>query len=334
MKILIIGGTGFISSILTKKLLDKQYEVTILTRGKTKINFGLQKNLTCVIGDRNDKKILTELAEQNFDIVYDMIAYQPEASEMIVKIFTGKIKRFIHCSTISVYMISDQVKVPITEDQYKLPVMNYFPRNPFGMDYGINKRKCELILWRNHSENFPLTILRPTFVCGPGDPAKRDYFWTERILDGNPLLVPSDGNHKFQQVYVDDAAEAFSKVIETDLTIGKAYNVTGEEVFTLNDYLKTLMEILNTEVKIFHIEQVKFDALDFSCSNEGDVFPFNSRRDAYFDLTKIKADINYRPTPFTTYMKTTLDWFINEYKNHSVGYANRNKELEFIKNKF
>ena len=39
MKILIIGGTGFISSILTKKLLEKHCEVTILTRGKTKINF-------------------------------------------------------------------------------------------------------------------------------------------------------------------------------------------------------------------------------------------------------------------------------------------------------
>jgi nucleoside-diphosphate-sugar epimerase len=72
--------------------------------------------------------------------------------------------------------------------------MEYNPRNPFGMDYGINKRRCEEVIWESYSKSgLPVTVIRPTFVCGPEDPARRDYFWIERILDGKPLLVPGSG---------------------------------------------------------------------------------------------------------------------------------------------
>ena len=333
MNILIIGGTGFLSSRITEKLLSKGHNLTLLVRGKTKSKFVDNKNLSFIYGDRNDKKILSELTSKHkFDIVYDMIAYDEKDSKTAIDAFKNKIGRFIHCSTISVYMLAKEVKLPVTEEQINLPLMEPFHRSPFGWDYGINKIKCENVLWRNHNiRSFPVSILRPTYISGPDDPAKRDYFWIERILDGKPLLVPGDGKFKFQEVFIEDAADAFCKVIETDKSIGEAYNVAAEEVFTLNEYLEKLMQLLNRNVEIFYIDQEKFDKLEISYSIEGDVFTFNTRRDAVFSLEKIKEHLNYKTTAFNDYMSTTINWFLKDYNGQSCGYSKREEELRIIK---
>lgn len=332
MNILIIGGTGFISSRITEKLLSKGYKITLLNRGETKNELLNHPNLNFAFGDRNDKRILSELvSKQRFDVVYDMVAYYEKDSQTAMEIFKNNIGRFIHCSTISVYMLAESVTLPVTEDQINLPLMKEFKRSPFGWDYGINKIKCENILWKNHNEkSFPVSILRPTYVSGPKDPARRDWFWIERILDGNPLLVPGVGNFKFQQVYIEDAADAFCKIIETEKSVGEAYNVAGGEVFTLNEYLNRLMKLLNKTTDVFHTDQKDFDKLEISYSPEGDVFTFNTRRDTNFSLQKIKEHLGYVTTPFDDYMKITIGWFLNEYKRHSAGYARRDEEIKII----
>jgi nucleoside-diphosphate-sugar epimerase len=332
MKILIIGGTGFISSSITVKLLEKGHLVTVLTRGKTTARV-THPDIKYLYGDRDNADTLRTAAAERFDAVYDMIAYTPEQSETAVKIFRGNTGRFIHCSTISVYMISNDITIPITEDQDKAPVMEYYSRNPFGMDYGINKRKCEEILWKHYDpKKFPVSMVRPTFVSGPGDSAKRDYFWIERILDGKPLLVPGDGNYKFQQIYIDDCTEIFCRLINDEISVGEAYNAAAEETFTLNEYLHRLALLLGKHIDIIHIDQTKFDKLDISSSHKGDVFPFNTRRDAVFSLNKVKKHLDYSSTPFDVWMTSTIDWYLNVYKKHSVGYEYRDKESDIIKN--
>ena len=332
MNILIIGGTGFISSRLSEKLLLRGHKLTLLNRGNTKTELTEKQNLSFVYGDRNDKRILSELvSKQKFDVVYDMVAYNENDSKTAVDVFKNKIGRFIHCSTISVYMLQQDVRIPVTEDQINLPLMKEFKKSPFGWEYGVNKIKCENVLWKNHDDrSFLVSMLRPTYVSGPKDPARRDWFWIERILDRKPLLVPGDGNFKFQQVYIEDVAEAFCKVIETDKSIGEAYNVAGKEAFTLNEYLLRLMKLLNKKSDVFHIDQKEFDKLEISYSSEGDVFTFNTRRDAVFSLQKIKDHLGYSTTPFDNYMETTIEWFLNEHKNHSTGYSKRDEEIKII----
>lgn len=332
MNILIIGGTGFISGRLVEKLLLSGYKIIVLTRGKSIKRLLGNPNLIYETGRRNDEQKLNEiLSRYKIDIVYDMIAYKPDESELMVRLFKSKIKRFIHCSTISVYMISNDVQYPVTEDQDKGKVMEYWNRNPFGMSYGINKRKCEEVLWKAHDKNFQVSMIRPTFVCGPNDPTKRDWFWIERILDGKPLLVPGNGEYKFQLVYVEDTAKAFHDLLYNEESVGEAYNVSAEEIITLNDYLNTLAGILNKNPEIVHIDHEEFDKLPFSTHPRADVFPFNTRRDAYFSLDKIKMDLNYQSTPFEKWMKKTVDWYLSEIKEHSAGYDKRDKEIKYAK---
>jgi hypothetical protein len=90
------------------------------------------------------------------------------------------------------------------------------------------------------------------------------------------------------------------------------------------------MQLLDRNVEIFHLDQEKFDKLEISYSNEGDVFTFNTRRDAVFSLEKIKDHLNYKTTAFNDYMSTTINWFLKNYNGHSCGYSKREEELKTI----
>ncbi|MCF7885909.1 MAG: NAD-dependent epimerase/dehydratase family protein [Candidatus Marinimicrobia bacterium] len=330
MDILVLGGTGFISSHLVRKLSKQNYKVTVFNRGKSRPCIKLPDNIEIINGDRDNEEDLINLMQgRKFDVAYDMIAYLPQQSLMAIDVFKGKIGRFIHCSTVSVYMVSNNVQCPVTEDQDQKELMDYFPRNSFGMNYGINKRDCEKILKKaHHPDDFPVTIMRPTFVSGPGDPTMRDWFWIERILDGQQLLVPGSGDYAFQQIYVKDVANAFAQVIEKEDTIGKAYNVASEEIYTLNTYLKKLGKLLDKTPEIVHIDQAMFDKLPVSQSRAGDVFPFNTRRTAVFSLEKIKKDLNFHSTSFNKWMKATIDWYRKRRSSSSIGYDKRDREIK------
>ncbi len=332
MNILVIGGTGFISGSAVKILLTRDHHVTVFTRGKSKNVLPEHPNLRMVYGDRHSVPDLAgAVGRHNYDAVYDFVAYLPRESEIAIRVLRGKTKRFIHCSTVSVYMVSNEIQCPVTEDQAKAPLMPFRPRNPFGMEYGIMKRQCEDVLWRAHDEKqFPVSILRPTFVSGPGDPTLRDFFWIERILDGHPLLVPGNGDHAFQQVFVLDAARAFVDLLDNEKSIGQAYNVAADEIFSLNDYLKSLAGLLNRDVELVHVPQDVFDGLPVSTDPFGDVFPFNTRRTAVFSLLKIKNDLFYISTPFKEWMPLTIDWYLNHFGKHSNGYDRREQELDYI----
>jgi len=332
MKIFVIGGTGFISSRVVEILLKSGHEVYIFTRGRSKKRLAKNDRLKVLYGDRNKfTDVKNAIDRNNFDVVYDFVAYQPSQSKICIDVFKGKIGRFIHCSTVSVYMVSGELRCPITEDQVKQPLMNYWPRNPFGMDYGIHKRKCEDLLWQHHNEKiFPVSMLRPTFVSGPADPARRDFFWIERILDGQPLLVPGSGDFAFQQVYVEDVARAFLALLENPSSLGKAYNVASEEMYSLNEYLQKLSQLLNRSPEIIHISQEVFDQLSISTHSQGDVFPFNTRRTATFSLEKIKNDLKYQSTLFEVWMEKTIDWFTSHQSEHSIGYENRGLEVKLL----
>jgi nucleoside-diphosphate-sugar epimerase len=332
MKILIIGGTGFISGYLSHQLAEAGHTVSLLTRGLTTNPVFGDGNITYLRGDRTDERSLRNAAEEStYDVVYDMIAYRPEETESAVRVFRGRIGRFIHCSTISVYMISDHVRCPITEDQDNLPVMPFWDRNPFGMEYGILKRQCEDLLWSAHDEKlFPVSMLRPTYVCGPNDPMRRDYFWMQRLLDRKPVLVPGSGDHVFHPVYAGDVARAFIALTEHENSVGEAYTVAGGEVFSLNEYLRRLAAMLDVQPKFFHLPQHLFDSLKISTYPGADVFPFNVRRTAIFNIEKIKKDLRYEPTPFDTWMNETIGWYRSSYTADSPGYEFRSAEVDIV----
>ena len=327
-----IGGTGFISSYTVKELLKDKHEVTILTRGNAGVNIYNRRNVKGITGNRNNRELLNKIASENdYDVLIDMIAYIPSESELIVEAFGNKIPRLIHMSTVSVYMVSNEPKNPITESQDKFPLMKFWNRNPFGMQYGIDKRKCEDILWDAHNQGkFDVTMIRSPYVCGIHDPTRRDQFWIERILDDRPLLIPGSGDYASQHIFVEDLAKVFADLVKNNLGQGKAYNIASEEIYSLNDYLDVLSSMLGKNPERLCVDLDVFEKLSFSTSEEGHVFPYNTYRTAIFSIDRTKKELNFKSTPFELWMPKVIDYYTKVYKNHSVGYSRRIEEIAFL----
>ncbi|HPO82208.1 MAG TPA: NAD-dependent epimerase/dehydratase family protein [bacterium] len=242
MKILIIGGTGNISTGITDILIKRGEEVFLYNRGNKKIEGAIN-----IVGDRTRYDIfesqMRELMDKigRFDCVIDMICYTPPDAESLVKVFGGKIDQLIFCSTVDVYS-KPAPKYPIKEDFERKPSIS-FP-------YAFNKAICENILEEAaESGKFHLTILRPAAtyndtstpisLLGPGTALLK------RIRDGKPVIVLGDGTSFWTSSHRDDVAVAFANAAGNTRAFNKSYNVTGDEWITWREYYSTVARVMD-----------------------------------------------------------------------------------------
>jgi nucleoside-diphosphate-sugar epimerase len=104
MNVLIIGGTGLISSPMTRQFLERGDHVTHYNRGKFDL-YPAPPGVEQLQGDRTDYPTFErQMAEAGyFDVVIDMVGYQPADGESVVRAFRGCTGHFISCSTVDVY---------------------------------------------------------------------------------------------------------------------------------------------------------------------------------------------------------------------------------------
>ena len=152
MKILIIGGTGTISTAISRRLAESGHELYLLNRGNS--NNALPSNVKFIKADINDEKATSEsLGDMKFDVVCDFIGFVKPQLERDFRLFAGKTKQFVYISSASAYnkLPSDHV---ITEGTSLA--------NPF-WEYSRNKIQCEEYLMKLYrDEGFPVTIVRPS----------------------------------------------------------------------------------------------------------------------------------------------------------------------------
>ena len=152
MKILFIGGTGTISSAITKQLAATEHELWLLNRGNRKHEVPV--NVRQIVADINDEaEVLRQLGDMQFDAVCDFIGFVPEQVERDYRLFAGRTRQYVYISSASAY---------------HKPARNYIINegttlaNPY-WQYSRNKIACEELLMKYYRENgFPVTIVRPS----------------------------------------------------------------------------------------------------------------------------------------------------------------------------
>ena len=104
LKVLLIGGTGLISTSITKQLLERGDDVTLYNRGKSEARIPCGAKV--INGDRRDYPAFeAQMAEVgDFDCVVDMITFSSADAESSVRAFKGRIEQYIFCSTVCVYV--------------------------------------------------------------------------------------------------------------------------------------------------------------------------------------------------------------------------------------
>ncbi|MBP3577869.1 MAG: NAD-dependent epimerase/dehydratase family protein, partial [Lachnospiraceae bacterium] len=102
MKILLIGGTGTISSAITRQLAETEHEVYVLNRGNN--NKHLPLGIKQIIADiNNEEQAKAALDGMTFDAVCDFIGFVPAQLERDYRLFAGKTKQFLFISSASAY---------------------------------------------------------------------------------------------------------------------------------------------------------------------------------------------------------------------------------------
>ncbi len=321
MKVLVIGGAGFIGQQIVRKLLERDSDVTIFTRRNTRSELWTQ--VEAIVGDRSDKSSFHDLLEgRSFDAVIDLIAYNREDVEFFVKNFGRTTGHYLLCSTGAVYRDYS------SWDQFRLVEEEEADLTWKGDgSYSEGKREAELVLWslRGKERPFPFTIVRPSVVEGPRDKSGRSWFWIQRIMDGEAVLVPRMApSIIFRHVYVDDVAEAFVKSVGNSSAFNQAYNVAGREILTLEDYVRAISEAMDREAKTVSapIELIRKQAglSGFECPFVGERFVMS--------IDKAERELGYRPAHLSKWLKSTVQWFLNEFRGpDSAGYDKRALEV-------
>jgi nucleoside-diphosphate-sugar epimerase len=280
-KILIIGGTGTISSPITKQLAeDGKYEVFVLNRGNR--NEGLPGNITHLYGDIQNISSIRELMEgREFDSVLNFIIRDKQAAINSIEIFKGKTKQFVYISTVCV--LDHETQCNISEE---VELGNEYS------EYGHNKAEAEEVLleaWRNCG--FPVTIVRPTQTYSEQRiplSVKGKGCWSvvSRMIRGKEVIIHGEGQSVWASTHADDFANGFCGLITNSATIGETYQIMNPEPHTWDMIYQELARLLNVEYKPVYIgtDLLKHSRkYDFMTSIQGD-----KRWSNIFNISKIK----------------------------------------------
>ncbi|MBE6765959.1 MAG: NAD-dependent epimerase/dehydratase family protein, partial [Ruminococcaceae bacterium] len=206
MKILFIGGTGTISTAISRLLLqDPSNELYLLNRGNRNTELG--ENVKVIQADINDEASLgNKLEGMTFDAVCDFIAFVPSQVERDYRLFAGKTKQYLFISSASAY------QKPLSD--YRINEGTPLA-NPY-WEYSRNKIACEEFLMRMYRENgFPVTIIRPSHTYDersvPLGVHGSNGSWqvVKRIMEGKPVIIHGDGTSLWTMTHNSDFAKAF-----------------------------------------------------------------------------------------------------------------------------
>ena len=287
MDVLVIGGTGLISTAVSRQLVEAGHDVTCFTRGETDAE--LPDAVSFVHGDRDDDAALERARDAvEPDCVIDMVCFAPAQAEAAVEIFAG-IEQYVFCSTVDVYH-RPLATNPVTEDAAREPAVS---------EYGADKAACEDRFLAAHDDGaFAATVLRPWSTYGEGGPVLHTLgvgtYYVDRIRKGKPIVVHGDGQSLWGPCHRDDVAAAFVAAVGNGDAYGECYHVTSEEVITWNQYHRTVADALEApEPDLVHVPTtVLADAVPDRTAMLRDHFQFST----VFDNSKARRDLDFEYT--------------------------------------
>jgi 2'-hydroxyisoflavone reductase len=246
LDILILGGTGFIGPHMVREALRRGHSVTLFNRGRT--NNASFPDLETIKGDRDNG--LDGLKGRKWDAVIDNSGYVPRHVQDSAQLLAPNCDRYIYISTVAVY--ADFSK-PIDEDSPLATIADESIEEVNRQTYGPLKALCEKRA-AAEIEADKLTILRPTYICGPGDHTDRFSYWPIRTREGGTMLWPGTPQDYMQIVDVRDLANF--TIDCADKVISGTYNmVNPPRDYTMGRLLDDCQAVTATNVEAMWVPE-------------------------------------------------------------------------------
>jgi len=226
LDILILGGTGFIGPHMVREALRRGHQVSLFNRGRS--NNKLFPDLKLYIGDRNNG--LDALRGRAWDAVIDNSGYVPRHVADSARLLKSATSQYLYISTIGAYA---SFAVANNEDSPLATLEDESTEEVTGETYGPLKALCEKRVAEEISADH-LTILQPTYICGPGDSTDRFTYWPVRTSRGGEMLWPGSPADQTQIIDVRDLANFVVDSLEQRIT-GIYNTVTPAGSYTMGD---------------------------------------------------------------------------------------------------
>ena len=301
MDILFIGGTGNISSAVSRQAVAAGHNLTLLNRGTRPITIDGAESLVADIND--EAAVATAIKDRRFDVVANFIGFTAEDMARDQRLFQGKCDQYIFISSASAYQ-KPQGHPVITEST---PLAN--PH----WQYSRDKIACELFLNQAYRDcGFPITIIRPSLTYDTVIPMAiggwTDYTIVERMRRGDPVISHGDGTSLWTITHSEDFAKGMLGLMGNQQAIGDSFHITSDEILNWDQIYQALAAAIGVEANIIHIPS------DFISKmvpwQEGNL-QGDKAVSVIFDNSKLKRLVpGFCATiPFKVGIKRTIEWF-------------------------
>jgi 2'-hydroxyisoflavone reductase len=240
LRVLILGGTGFIGPHFVHALAEGGHAVTLFNRGKRDPE--AKQGVEQLLGDRNDN--LKSLEGRDWDIVVDNSGYTPGQVQLSTGLLKQHSKHYIFISSIAVY--ADFQNPPIDEDHALARIGKLRQDKLEGDNYGPLKVLCEEVVVKAYGAH--ATIIRPTYIAGPGDVSDRFTYWPFRVAQGGEMLAPGTPDDPIQYIDVRDLAD-FVRVCAEQRVAGRYNLCTPPRWATMGKLLETSRRVTGADTK-------------------------------------------------------------------------------------
>lgn len=298
MNILIIGGSGFVSSHVMEAALAAGHSVWYVTRGLREPVQGAHP----IIADRNDPHALAAALQAvniRFDAVLDCICFNAKQAIDTLAVLKDFTSRVVAISTDSCY---DSAYKSVPQDENG---QRYFEDD----SYGAQKRRMELAFLHHCPHSIKWTLFRPPHMYGPRSELgcfpthTRQKDLLEHLRRGKPITLTGDGSYLLQPLDARDLANAMVSCIDNPKTYNELFCIAGPDVITNKQYFEILGDILGLPVTFESTSEAEHlaehpDSIIYFC-------------DRVYDLSKLKdAGLPVPAIGIRQGLKEQAEWLI------------------------
>ena len=244
-KVLVTGGTVFVSRYIAEYYVSKGYEVYVLNRNTREQSKGV--NLIQV--DRHE--IGDALKDLYFDVVIDT-AYTAHDVETLLDALS-EYGDYILISSSAVY--PEYAAQPFVEEA-DLAVNKYW-----GV-YGTNKIEAESVLQKRNPNAY---ILRPPYLYGPMNNVYREGFVFDCALADRKFYLPKDGSMKLQFFHIHDLCRFMDLLLEKRPQ-QRIYNVGNKDAISIREWVQICYEVAGKEVDFVEVQE-ELEQRNYFCFN-------------------------------------------------------------------
>lgn len=300
LRVLILGGTGFIGPHTIAALGRGGHQITLFNNDRESAK--KFPELESLFGDRDGK--IEALNGRDWDVVIDNSGYVTRHVRLSADALKDRVGHYIFISSISAY--ADLSKPGIDEDYPLATLKDPDVEKVTDETYGGLKAACENVVREVYGSRY--TVIRPTYIVGPGDPTDRFTYWPARVSRGGEMLAPGTSGDPVQFIDVRDLA-GFIAACAGQRHTGDFNLCNPPRSVSMGQLLDSSLKVSGAGTKVVWVDEKFIEAQKF----EGNEIPIWSPTEgeyagaALVESTRAVAKgLKFRPLDVT--VSDTLAW--------------------------